>query len=67
MPTVAEWRKRKFLSQQELANQAGVSKTTIAMIELGRSQPHGKTARNIAKALGVEPTEIDWPEPPATG
>jgi len=61
MPTLAEMRKSKFLTQEELAKEAGVSKGTITNIELGRP-PQLRTARAIAKALGVGPERIDWPE-----
>lgn len=62
MLTLREAREAKFLSQRELAEQAGVSRTAIANIELGQSRPYGRTARKIAEALGLEPAAIDWPK-----
>src|SRR5215218_10872149 len=41
-------------SQQDLANESGVSQHTISEIELGRRKPQGRTLRKLAKALGVE-------------
>jgi|GraSoiStandDraft_50_1057286.scaffolds.fasta_scaffold1302647_2 DNA-binding XRE family transcriptional regulator len=43
------------LTQLELAQRAGVSKTTIVNIEAGRIEPHPPTVRKLAKALDVEP------------
>jgi len=43
------------LTQLELAQKAGLSKTTIVNIEAGRISPHPPTVRKIAAALDVEP------------
>lgn len=63
MPTLAELRGLRFLSQADLAERSKVSKATIANIELGNRKPIGRTARALAEALGVEPGAIDWPAP----
>lgn len=47
-----------FLSQAELARQAGVGEATIARIEIGRQLPHAKTVRKLASALGAEPKAL---------
>ena len=54
-----ELRTQKLLTQQDLANLAGVSVTTIQSMEQGRHLPLFRTARRIAEALAVEPLEID--------
>ena len=54
-----EARMRQFLSIRELAAKASVATATIVAIEQGRQTPTFKTARKIAAALDVEPTEID--------
>ena len=54
-----EWRTYKVLTQQDLADLAGVSLTTIQGIEQGRHLPMVRTARRLAGALQVEPLEID--------
>ncbi len=41
-------------SQQELADESGVSQHTISEIELGRRKPQGRTLRKLAGVLGVE-------------
>jgi len=50
---VREWRERRMLSQQELADRAGVSLFTIQRIERGEGSVRPKTGRAVAKALGV--------------
>jgi transcriptional regulator with XRE-family HTH domain len=42
----------------ELAERAGVSRATIADLELGKRRPQPKTRRKLAAALGVEPHEL---------
>jgi transcriptional regulator with XRE-family HTH domain len=62
MPTLRELRERKFLSQEDLAKAAGVSRSTIWELEGARARPRRWiTIRKLAKALGVEPSEIDLP------
>jgi DNA-binding XRE family transcriptional regulator len=50
---VRELRERRMLSQQELANSAGVSLFTVQRIERGEGSVRPKTGRAIAAALGV--------------
>jgi DNA-binding XRE family transcriptional regulator len=51
-------RAEHVLSQQDLAELAGVSKTTIVGIEAGRIHPHPSTVRKLAAALGVPAREM---------
>jgi transcriptional regulator with XRE-family HTH domain len=51
-------RERKALSQRELAERSGVNRVTIARIEAGLQEPHPRTTRRLAEALGVEPAEL---------
>jgi transcriptional regulator with XRE-family HTH domain len=53
-------RKRKALSQRDLARLAGVSPTTINRIEQGLIEPNPSTKRKIAQALGVSPEDIKF-------
>jgi len=53
-----ELRDRASLSQEELAERAGVSRATIADLELGKRNPQPKTRRKLAAAPGVEPREL---------
>jgi len=47
-------REQAGYSQQDLADEAGVSQHTISEIELGRRKPQGRTLRKLAEVLGVE-------------
>ena len=53
-----ETRKRALLTQQRLADKSGVGVTTIIRIERNQVEPHARTIRNLAEALGVEPHEL---------
>lgn len=59
MPTLREARLARTLSQRDLARMAGVTAKTVIDVELGRQEPRLRTIRQIAAALGVEPTEVD--------
>lgn len=51
-------RGRRLLTQDELAEKAGVSQSTIANIELNNAEPQFRTIRKLARALDVDPTEL---------
>jgi transcriptional regulator with XRE-family HTH domain len=55
--TIAQWRKARWLTQEELADKVGVSLTTISAWEGGK-QPRIKNMRALAEALGVTPDQI---------
>jgi transcriptional regulator with XRE-family HTH domain len=56
---VKELRAERVMSLRELSEIAGVSKDTIWRLESGTStNAHPSTIRKLAKALGVEPTEL---------
>ena len=46
-------RERALLTQQELAERAGIGLTTLNRIENDHAEPQFRTIRKIAKALGV--------------
>lgn len=50
---IAEIRKEKGLSQEQLSEMSGVSRVTIARLETGCSSPKLPTLKAIADALGV--------------
>ncbi len=56
--TVRHIRKTRGMSQQELAERAGVTQYTVSEIELGHRDPHPATLRKLAKALDVEVAEF---------
>lgn len=58
-----EWRRRRVLSQTELAARSGVTKATIVNLEKPEHRtPHPRTLRKLAEALGIEPYELYGPE-----
>jgi transcriptional regulator with XRE-family HTH domain len=57
-----ETRKRKLLTQQQLAERSSVGIATIIRIERNQVEPRGSTIRKLAEALGVDPHELVKPE-----
>ena len=55
MPNIKELRTAKGLTQEQLASECGVQRTTITMIELGENKP----SIELAKKLGAI-FEIAW-------
>jgi len=52
-------RRRAALTQEELANKAGVGIATIARIETGDiTEPRVSTLHKLAGALGLEPRDL---------
>jgi predicted transcriptional regulator len=58
LPRLRTVRLAKMLSQEELADRAGVSRVAITRLERGDIDARFATVRKLAKALGVEPTEL---------
>ena len=52
-----EQRIKRSLSQQELADRSGLSRTTIIKLEAGRPA-WPQTARRLARALHIKVTEL---------
>lgn len=52
------FRKKALLSQERLAEAAGVDRTYISLLERGHRQPTIKTIFALAGALNVSPHEI---------
>ena len=52
----------KDWSQQELANQVGVSRQTISAVEKGNYNPSVDLCIRICQALGKSLDELFWPE-----
>ena len=51
-------RERKALTQQELADLAGVSRVTVVRAESGKDEPFPRTVRKLAGALKVKPADL---------
>ena len=58
MLTLREARQRRHMSQQTLADRAGVARVTVSQIELGKSEPRPHIARRISEALDMKPNEV---------
>lgn len=56
--TLREWRDAAFLTQEELADKAGVTNKAVSAWELGIAQPRVKNIRALAAALGITPGQI---------
>jgi transcriptional regulator with XRE-family HTH domain len=55
---VKRTRERALLTQQELADRAGIGLTTLNRIENDHAEPHFRTIRKLAKALDVDPAAL---------
>ena len=57
-----EARRRKGLSQQQLADRLGVSRQTVNAIESGDYNPTIRLRVGICKALGLTLNDLFWEE-----
>jgi DNA-binding XRE family transcriptional regulator len=55
LPGLRATRERKLLTQDGLALAAGLHRSTVCELEVGRRNAHFDTLRQLAAALGVEP------------
>jgi transcriptional regulator with XRE-family HTH domain len=51
-------REHEALTQQELADRAGLTINAISRIEQGKASARLTTVRKLANALGVHPSEL---------
>ncbi|MBA2783733.1 MAG: helix-turn-helix transcriptional regulator [Rubrobacteraceae bacterium] len=51
-------RERAFLSKRELAEMAGLDRSTVGRIEDGVTEVYPRTIRMIAEALSVDPASL---------
>lgn len=58
MLRIKEQRKKRGLTQAELADLAGVSRSHLTDIENGKKRAHEDHIRAIASALGIPPREL---------
>jgi transcriptional regulator with XRE-family HTH domain len=55
---LAAHRRRRGLTQRQLAQLAGVAHTTVQQVESLRRGAYPQTLRKLASALGVAPAEL---------
>lgn len=69
--TVREARDRRKppMTQEELAERAGIDQTYVSLIEAGKRSPSDDIKRRLAKALKISPVRLRFsaPEPAAIG
>jgi transcriptional regulator with XRE-family HTH domain len=51
-------RESKGLTQEGLAEKAGISRAYLARLEMGRHDPHLSRLRKLARVLGVKISEL---------
>lgn len=51
---IKEWRDRRGLTQEQLADKAGISRGFLARLETARHDPKLSTLEKIAKALKID-------------
>jgi transcriptional regulator with XRE-family HTH domain len=59
MPPLRTLRKARGLTQQKLAERAGVRRTTLSAIETGRKRPRLLVMRRVCEALSIAPIDVD--------
>jgi len=55
---IKEFRAKKGLTQQALADEVGVRRETIVFLEAGKYNPSLKLAWDVSKALGAKMEEL---------
>ena len=58
LPGLRAAREAKFLTQQELAAQAGMNASTISELEVGKRRARFRTIRQLAAVLAVTPEQL---------
>ena len=55
---IRQLRRKRDLTQEDLAHSAGITTGTLSLIERGHANPTWGTVKSIAKALGVSMREL---------
>jgi DNA-binding XRE family transcriptional regulator len=56
---LATVRRKRLLTQRDLAEKAQVAHSTIALIEAGKTTPRIKVIRQLCAVLAVQPEDVD--------
>jgi DNA-binding XRE family transcriptional regulator len=57
---IRAWREHLGLTQAAVAARMGVNQATYARMESGKSLPRVATIKNIAQALGIRYSQLNW-------
>ena len=60
MPTIAQARRRKSLTQKQLATQIGIEPALVATWEEGISKPQSSDLKKLCEILGISSEEIEF-------
>lgn len=63
LPHLRQWRLRAGLSQEDLAQLAGISRSTVHNAETGMKEVLPSTLQGLARALKLKPHELQRPPP----
>lgn len=55
------WRKKRGLTQAQLAELCGVSRSLVMLIETRRLQAYPAIRKKIAEALQITEADVRWP------
>lgn len=55
---IREWREDRGMSQETLADAAGLHRTHISLIERGQRSARLETIYRLANALGIQPADL---------
>lgn len=58
LPHLKRRRELAALSQQDLADRAGIARSTLLKLERLEAEARPSTVRKLAEALGIEPREL---------
>jgi DNA-binding XRE family transcriptional regulator len=60
---IRAWREHRALSQQQLAETAGISKAYLSQLEAGKREASQRVIRRLAEVLRVDLDDLIRPEP----
>ena len=66
LPYLRAWRLRRLLTQAELIEKSGVSRTTVVRAESAGGSVSIANIRRLAQALGITPDELVYSDPEAS-
>ncbi|NBC13396.1 MAG: helix-turn-helix domain-containing protein [Gammaproteobacteria bacterium] len=58
MPLLRAWREHLGLTQQQVAEAAGMQQSALARLESGANQPRQATLKGLADAMGLSVAQL---------